>query len=658
MKGILLCFVSMMLFFVAEGCQQQSNKQPLKVLFVGNDPGKALPPRNFSNGAGIAEDRYEEDMKCRMPSFEKLLSQYFSKVKTVDARDYREEMTRDYDVVIFDALPEPVIPGISSTRSESKMNRLLSESSLKKQESVVDTKELLSAHYFSDGYSKPTVFVGDRAGIMGTALGLKLNWFCRCLDAHAFDVKTEHPIFHDPLKVDVKFEKRISPLSALSGVEGVEVPGIMDMWRVQTEGYREGGRERYRQGLVATGDGFEENADAESIAGGVSDKKRDAVAIGRHGNFLMWGFAADPSYMTEEAQRVFVNAVCYISKFNGELPKARKYENGSVTRNKMRQQLALFKDEVFEEYVRNTKVFNEKLMGLKRDVENLKAAGKEVSGDLGVLAWPQPRKMYDREEFLKAYLKYEWESAGCRDAEEYRRYLENNMDYFYGGKGDYKFTVDQDLKELGIPIGDVKGLDRAIEWLQGTPQEREKGERLLHRYTLKDFSSAAEWRGWLDRERMNLFFTESCGYKFVEKGKSMEVQHRETASSGGMEQENPVKVTAMRIGNEVIIRFVIRDGFHIYASSGEAGAYILTGVEFTYPNGIEAGGELICPEGKMYEADEAIRIYEKEVVLKQPIKVDPTNSKGRMICTVTYQACDNTICLPPVTEEVEIMFVK
>lgn len=39
---------------------------------------------------------------------------------------------------------------------------------------------------------------------------------------------------------------------------------------------------------MAFGDGFEENGDGERIAGGVSDKYRNAVAIGRHGNFFMW----------------------------------------------------------------------------------------------------------------------------------------------------------------------------------------------------------------------------------------------------------------------------------------------------------------------------------------------------------------------------------
>ena len=335
MKGIVLCLVSVVLFLAVEGCHQNTDhKQKLRVLYVGTDPGRELPPRNFAHGAGIAECRYEEDMRGRMPSFEKLLKSYFTEVGTVDARDYREEMTTDYDVVIFDAVPEPIVPG--------------EKSGGKRSANVVDTKELFSARYFSDSYSKPTLFVGDKAGILGAAIGLKLNWFCRCLDAHAYDLDTTHPIFHEPVAVDLQYERRLTTSSAMSGVEGVTTPGVMDTWRVQIEGYREGERKRYRQGLVAHGDGFEDTPDAERITGGVSDKARDAVAIGRHGNFFMWGFAADPDYMTEAAKKVFVNAVCYIQRFGGQVPVARKYMNGWVTREKMRKQLDLYDEKTYD----------------------------------------------------------------------------------------------------------------------------------------------------------------------------------------------------------------------------------------------------------------------------------------------------------------------
>ena len=652
MKGFVLCLVSVLLMVFVEGCCQKitGNKLNMSVLYVGFDPGRELPPMNFAHGAGIAASRYAEDMRGRMPAFEKLLKWYFTKVETVDARDYRESMTEEYDVVIFDAVPEPLMLVEKNVRTEVQNTEVRG-----KLANVVDTKELFSAHYFSDEYSKPTLFVGDKTGILGAALGLKLNWYCRCLDAHAFDLCKGHPIFHEPLPVEMRYERRIAPYAALSGVEGVTTPGVMDMWRVQTEGYREGGRERYRQGLVAFGDGFEENGDGEKIAGGVSDKHRDAVSIGRHGNFFMWGFAADPRYMTETAQRVFVNAVCYISKFNGRVPVTRKYENGYVTRKKLKMQLAMFDRDTFNRYVISRNVYNEKLMKLKQEVDDLNAAGKDVPGDLMSQAWPQPQKVKTYDEYLENGLKREYVKAGCTNVQVYRNYLQENMNYFYGGKGDFSFTVDEDLKELGIAMGEVKVLERAIELLGGPVEENERGWRLLRRYTLEDFSTVEEWQKWLKEVRDRLIFTESCGYKFVDRASSMVILRRSKKSQGGVQQENPVTVVAVRKGNEIRVQFTMKEGFHIYAASGEEGAYVVTDVKFKCPQGIWVVGKLVMPEAKAYEVDPKVKIYEEKVIFIQPIRVEQENNKGKIICTVTYQACNETICMPPVTENVEVV---
>ena len=43
------------------------------------------------------------------------------------------------------------------------------------------------------------------------------------------------------------------------------------------------------------------------------------MAIGRHGNFLHWGFAALSDDMTDEARDVFANAVVYIAGFAGRI---------------------------------------------------------------------------------------------------------------------------------------------------------------------------------------------------------------------------------------------------------------------------------------------------------------------------------------------------
>ena len=49
------------------------------------------------------------------------------------------------------------------------------------------------------------------------------------------------------------------------------------------------------------------------------------MAIGRHGNFFMWGFGVSPIHMTDEARTVFANSISYISHFKGQKPVVRKY---------------------------------------------------------------------------------------------------------------------------------------------------------------------------------------------------------------------------------------------------------------------------------------------------------------------------------------------
>lgn len=642
------------ILLLAGACRQQKDdgKQPLKVLFVGNDPAKEMPPQNFINGAGIAKSRYEEDMRTRMPAFMEFLKQYFTRVDGVDVSDYKEEMTGGYDVVIFDAVPTPLVPGVKTPQKRPMDMSLLSEERRKKLSTVVDTKEVMSARYFSDHYDTPTVLLGDKAGILGAAIGLKLNWFCRCLDAHAYDLDAGHPIFHTPLAVDMTYESRLTPKAAIGGAEGATTPGVLPMWRVQTEGYRQGGHERYRQGLVAFGDGFADSPDAERMAGGVSDKGRNAVSIARHGNFLMWGFAASPEYMTEPAQRTLVNAICYISGFKGQMPVARKFMNGWVTRDKMRAKLDLFREDTYAAYEKNTREYNEKLTAMKQEVESLKEAGENIPADLLAQAWPSPRPVLDREALLKSCLEYDAKGARCESMEDYRKYLAENMDYFYGGKGDFSFSVDEDLKRLGIAMGNAGVLDRAIGLLEGTDAgERARGMRLLQRYTLKDFATPAEWKRWLESVRDKLFFSESCGYKFLENGAQASVASRAGVDQSGVMQDSPVEVTAMAHENEIVVSCSIKPGFHIYAASGDAGAYTLTRVDFTYPQGIRPKGALISPEGKVYDADPKVRIYEGTVEFRQPLTVE---KGGKVACSVTYQACDATICLPPVTEEMEV----
>jgi len=68
----------------------------------------------------------------------------------------------------------------------------------------------------------------------------------------------------------------------------------------------------------------QDSPDAEAIVLGFAPGKAcQSVGIGRHGNFLQWGYAAAPSDMTPAGRKLFVNCICYIHKFDGKPPATR-----------------------------------------------------------------------------------------------------------------------------------------------------------------------------------------------------------------------------------------------------------------------------------------------------------------------------------------------
>ena len=99
----------------------------------------------------------------------------------------------------------------------------------------------------------------------------------------------------------------------------------MKVWRVQKTATEPGGTTR-PYGAVSRP--FKGSADAEALVVGYnSGKMNGAVAVGRHGNFLQWGFSAPPSKMTDAGQNLFVNCLYYIAtatKTGSKAPAAQE----------------------------------------------------------------------------------------------------------------------------------------------------------------------------------------------------------------------------------------------------------------------------------------------------------------------------------------------
>ena len=47
-------------------------------------------------------------------------------------------------------------------------------------------------------------------------------------------------------------------------------------------------------------------------------KENGSIAVGRHGNFLQWGFSASPSDMTAAGRNLFLNCIHYMAKLEGK----------------------------------------------------------------------------------------------------------------------------------------------------------------------------------------------------------------------------------------------------------------------------------------------------------------------------------------------------
>ena len=265
-----------------------------------------------------------------------------------------------------------------------------------------------------------------------------------------------HEIFHKPFEVNFRWEEQPTPENYRHWPGGDKLGKTIKVWKVQTRKFPE-----IDPGLVSDPYGFDDSPDAEAIASGLNSKGPNSVTLGRHANFFLWGFSAQPSDMTPEARNCFVNSVCYIKKFDGQKPLVRKDGQG--------REWSL----VYAGYVN---IINDK-------------------------------------QFIEGLFPEELRKRFGTDAEKYRKYYEENLEYLHPSSSNRMMVVDEDVKGLGLSNRKVELLDRCVSML-------EKGEkadlalRVLKRYTSEGFADAKEWRAWLEKNRGQLFFSDAGGFKF------------------------------------------------------------------------------------------------------------------------------------------------
>ncbi len=620
--------------------QKKTSVENLRVLYVGG-------ATNWEKDAYETKEDENKDVENRMVSFENMLKLYFAEVKVIHAKDYTEDASKGYDVTVMDGVPKAIAGREVVKDEKGKITKYI------------------PASYLTENFDTPMLFIGSTGETMGRRTGLKMDWYCLCLDAHAHSYRKDHPIFKGPFPVKLTEEIKDTPEDAFhyEYFSDKPYPKTLNMFRVQTKGYITD--RNFKIGMVSRPWGFEDSPDTEYISSGVSQKTLDAVAIGRHGNYFHWGFAASPEYMTDEAKVVLANAIAYISKFKGKGVIARKYSDRRATKEYVKELKYLATRKAYEDGIQRNLEFDKMMFEEKKQAEAKKAKGDKLNQreEMSLSYKKQPEQTF--EDFLKRSQGLFFNSFGT-NTEAYLRFYTENEPYFYSEDASYVISVDEDVKSLKIPNTDKRLLEKCIEMLEKSI-DVDKAKRILNRYTLLNFDSAEDYRNWYQKNESKLFFTQSGGWYFMVdtydknepannyKNKEPEEVTYKNIKPAETSHENTVSMATgvVDIGNnkkELVVKMKVHPGYHIYAFVSDVDPYINTNIHIKLPPGYEKVGDLQKPSFKYFNAS-GTTIYEDEVLFKQTINGIGT---GDATITITYQCCDSHICFPPVEEKYSI----
>lgn len=464
-------------------------------------------------------------------------------------------------------------------------------------------------------------------------------------------MRIQHDIFNTPNKVQLTIEDRPTPKEYAHYSDSENLGETMPMWRVQTEGYKDGKGQLI--GVVSRNSGFFDSPDVEWISGGVNTKGPKAVAIGRHGNFMHWGFAASPKYMTPEAKLVLVNALHYIAKFDGKAPVARKV-SGTMLRESVEGDLQGITDAGYAKTLA-------RYAGYRKDSEDRKAAiqakidaGDEVSdSEKQMLQYPAMKDpgRFDRVRGLIS--DSEWEKI-ADDVGAVTQYLRANLPYMHPTGSWYELGVDEELKSFGTGNGDPKFLGKAIAALR-KPEQAGLAQTLLLRYTTQTFTEADAWEAWHAKHQDKMFFCETAGYKWLANTQGVPAK---TPSKPKLKPnaKTPVAMalTAEAQGGQqrLVVSVKVLKGWHTYDTVPEGAAYIPMEFTLELPDGVQQVGEWKRPPSHPDQVEPAIMVFEGELAFECMVK--GAQAGAEIGCKVRYQVCDSRMCLPPTTKAMKV----
>lgn len=629
-------------------------KHNISVLYVGGSPNRGVVMGLSGDSAKLAASAKE-----RAADFTRFLRSRFKKVKSIDASDYQAAMSDNYDVTVFDGRPKP-----HSVTADSKGRPVV--------------------RMLPEGFDRPTVSIADASAAIRAGSGSKNDWYCLCLQNKAMRWKKDHPIFKGPYKVNIIEEINPVPAGAIEFAElyGEQVPDSVEMWTVQKLNYTDD--PEIRIGLVCRPWGYEDSPEAEIISGGVSSKSIDAVAIGRHANFFHWGFGASPSGLTDAGRAALANAIIYMAELGPCHIIARKDNDEIATRSSITHAKGEIARTAWDTENKARMNFYLKVDSGQKVVKAKLAAGQPLTlADSAYMSIPPQRKPQPTPyaDFIRQREPDLFHIFG-EEIEEYNRYYDRNAPWFRPAPGAaYRLDIDEDVRSLGIANNDIRLLETCIDMLERGGNDAAKASAILERYTLCRFATPAEWRQWFTANRDRLFFTESGGwlwlvntqdtnipgndYSVLTKGSASAVGPDEKTSvrpdaaptdtpQAATDRQNPVAAKAELVRNpdgtrDIVITLNIHPGFHLYANVDESDPFIPTEIKLTLPDGVKADGPMSYPA--VDPSKNATTYYKGLCRFIQRISGD---SDSNAVCELTYQCCDNSVCMRPVNTTLNI----
>lgn len=412
--------------------------------------------------------------------------------------------------------------------------------------------------------------------------------------------------------------------------------------------------------MVSHGEGFEDSPDAEMISGGVCLKNAEAVALGRQGNYFMWGFSGSPDYMTDEAKDVFVNTVCYIKKYDYMPAIVKKVQ--IETRSGIDEKIYRISRDLYDKAIVSRKEGNERLLKAQKELRDKKAAGEDIGkGNEMFLKMPVTNAMESFEDYLKTQAGEALFAKFGTNTKLYHQYFRNNYEYFYPA-GTYGLQLDEDALKLKKSNRKLEILAQCISMLE-KKQDETLAQRVLTRYTTENFGTAAEWKNWFNTNKSQLFFTEAGGFKFmintfgkaVPQHKTALVQDLKKSSGSNAEPtlEDPVAVSARLVyGTDkatarLYVEAKILKGWHTYALVPEDSPFITTKMILELPDGASLLDDWQASAALPFAGNEGVFVFEEKASFSVTVNMKNVKPGALIKCGLSYQTCDENKCLPP-----------